>query len=299
MATSSADIESELKRFGLPQYRLGEFLGSGSYGRVWAAENTSTNPVTKVAVKKIVFGLLSEDPTLRAFNARRVLREVTFLGYFRNHPHIVTLLDIAMSPERNCILAVMEATETDLGKLMANGTPFTMYQLKSMAYQLLFGLLFMHRCNVVHRDLKPGNILVDVSVAGIKICDLGLARCGGVNNPTLNVVTENYRAPEIFMQDTGYTSQIDVWSAGCVLAQLLNRRPRNGGFIYRPLFRGSEDDILKQILAFMGTPSDEDMLMGTPQKRADIRMLSRFPPVDMQSRLVSPDGNPVPPEGAQ
>eukprot|EP00906_Rhabdomonas_costata_P038683 RCo054694 len=116
MATSSADIESELKRFGLPQYRLGEFLGSGSYGRVWAAENTSTNPVTKVAVKKIVFGLLSEDPTLRAFNARRVLREVTFLGYFRNHPHIVTLLDIAMSPERNCILAVMEAADTDFGK---------------------------------------------------------------------------------------------------------------------------------------------------------------------------------------
>eukprot|EP00906_Rhabdomonas_costata_P038680 RCo054691 len=303
MATSSADIESELKRFGLPQYRLGEFLGSGSYGRVWAAENTSTNPVTKVAVKKIVFGLLSEDPTLRAFNARRVLREVTFLGYFRNHPHIVTLLDIAMSPERNCILAVMEATETDLGKLMANGTPFTMYQLKSMAYQLLFGLLFMHRCNVVHRDLKPGNILVDVSVAGIKICDLGLARCGGVNNPTLNVVTENYRAPEIFMQDTGYTSQIDVWSAGCVLAQLLNRRPRDGGFSYRPLFPGllaghPAQSILEQIIAFVGTPSEEDLRnMGTAESHAMIRSFPVYPPADVQRLLVCPDGRPVPPKG--
>eukprot|EP00906_Rhabdomonas_costata_P011655 RCo016605 len=117
MTTSLACIQrshaqSQLERFGLPQYRLGELRGEGTYGRVWAAENTTTPGAPKVAVKKVVFGTGSENPLERAFSTRRALREVTFLSYFRNHPHIVTLLDIAMSPERDCILAVMEAADT-------------------------------------------------------------------------------------------------------------------------------------------------------------------------------------------
>jgi mitogen-activated protein kinase 1/3 len=93
-------------------------------------------------------------------------------------------------------------------------------------YQTLRGLLYIHSANVIHRDLKPSNILVNKN-CDLKICDLGLARGFQIEdeNKTEYVVTRWYRAPEVILQASEYTKAIDVWSVGCIFAELIGRTP--------------------------------------------------------------------------
>jgi len=122
------------------------------------------------------------------------------------------------------------------------------------SYQILRGLLYLHSANVVHRDLKPANILVNKN-CDLKICDFGLARGLGndEDDPTLTdyVVTRWYRAPEVVLLASEYTNSIDVWSVGCILCELIGRKP---------IFTGKDHlDQIKKILTVIGTPSEEDL----------------------------------------
>mmetsp|Transcript_101244 Transcript_101244/g.226037 ORF Transcript_101244/g.226037 Transcript_101244/m.226037 type:complete len:343 (+) Transcript_101244:127-1155(+) len=122
------------------------------------------------------------------------------------------------------------------------------------SYQILRGLLYLHSCNVVHRDLKPSNILVNKN-CDLKICDFGLARGLGndEDDPTLTdyVVTRWYRAPEVVLLASEYTKSIDVWSVGCILCELIGRKP---------IFTGKDHlDQIKKILVVIGTPTEADL----------------------------------------
>lgn len=117
---------------------------------------------------------------------------------------------------------------------------------------MLMGVACMHSANVIHRDLKPANLLLNKDCE-LKICDLGLAR-GFVDEEeekTEYVVTRWYRAPEVILNASEYTKAIDIWSIGCIIAELLGRTP---------LFPGEDFlDQVQRVISVLGTPSTEDM----------------------------------------
>eukprot|EP00746_Dinoflagellata_sp_MGD_P030345 gnl/MRDRNA2_/MRDRNA2_171965_c0_seq1.p1 gnl/MRDRNA2_/MRDRNA2_171965_c0~~gnl/MRDRNA2_/MRDRNA2_171965_c0_seq1.p1 ORF type:complete len:383 (-),score=64.34 gnl/MRDRNA2_/MRDRNA2_171965_c0_seq1:14-1162(-) len=239
---------------GKPPYRVPshmEFVkkvGSGAYGCVCSFENRSTGE--KVAVKKITNAF--DD----LVDGKRILREVKLLRHF-NHDNIIRILDM-YPPE--CvdfedIYIVTDLMETDLHRVIYSKQPLTDEHYQFFAHQILKGLKYLHSAQVVHRDLKPSNILVNKN-CDLKICDFGLARGFAVQEQedqslTDYVVTRWYRAPEVVLLASEYTIAIDVWAVGCILCELVGRKP---------VFAGKDHlDQIKKIIQVVGTPQEEDL----------------------------------------
>lgn len=190
-------------------------IGSGAYGMVIAARDTVAGE--DVAIKKIsnVFADL--------LNAKRTLREIMLLRRFE-HESILTCMDVF--DEGEDIYIVSDLMETDLQRIISSKQDLSDEHCQFFLWQALRGLKYVHSSSVIHRDLKPGNMLVN-SNCDLKICDFGLAR---VSDPmdeaemTTYVVTRWYRAPELIIAGD-YDNSIDMWSVGCVLAELLGRKP--------------------------------------------------------------------------
>jgi len=175
------------------------------------------------------------------------IREISILKEL-NHPNVVSLLDIVNYQQK--LYLVFEFLDQDLKKYM-DGVPQMEPQLvKSYILQLLEGLLFCHQHRILHRDLKPQNLLIDRK-GSLKLADFGLARavCVPVRPYTHEVITLWYRAPEILLGATAYSTPVDIWSAGCIFAEMIAKRP---------LFPGdSEIDQIFRIFRTLGTPTDD------------------------------------------
>ena len=194
--------------------------------------------------------------------AKRALREIALLRHFEKfggHENLTGLIDLDHVWEGyNEIYFYMEPMEADLHQIIRSNQTLSKQHVQFFTYQILRGMKFVHSANVIHRDLKPGNILVNADCE-VKICDFGLAR-GFIpvkgeedQNAELHmtqwVATRWYRAPEVMLSYKRYTTAIDVWSIGCILAELLTRRP---------LFKGDDYGTqLTLIMEVLGTPSDE------------------------------------------
>lgn len=169
------------------------------------------------------------------------------------------------------IFLVEELMEADLHQIIRSEQPLTDAHFQYFIYQVCRGLKYIHSANVLHRDLKPGNLLVNADCE-LKICDFGLAR-GLSATPTgfmtEYVATRWYRAPEIMLSFKCYTKAIDMWSVGCIFAELL------GG---KPLFKGRDYvDQLNQILSILGTPDDSTLRrIGSERAQLYIRSLPRM-----------------------
>lgn len=216
-----------------------EKIGEGTYGVVFKGRNKKTDEI--VAMKKI--RLESEEEGVPS----TALREISLLKELQ-HPNIVCLQDVIMQEVK--LYLIFEFLTMDLKKFMDTKSKMDMNLVKSYTYQILQGILFCHRRRVVHRDLKPQNLLIDKE-GSIKIADFGLARAFGVpvRVYTHEVVTLWYRAPEILLGATKYSCPIDIWSVGCIFAEMCNKRP---------LFQGdSEIDQLFRIFRVLRTPNDE------------------------------------------
>jgi serine/threonine protein kinase len=226
------------------RYKPWKPIGRGAYGCVCSALDQKHN--RKVAIKKVTNAF--ED----LIDAKRILREIKLLRHF-NHENVVGIRDL-VEPKGKAkledIYIVSDLMDTDLHKVIYSKNTLSNEHIQYFVYQMLRGLKYIHSADVIHRDLKPPNLLVNEN-CDLKICDLGLAR--GVNDQvemTEYVVTRWYRAPEV-MCAAEYSKQIDVWSVGCILAELLGKKP---------LFPGQ--DYISQmelIFSIVGTPSDEDM----------------------------------------
>jgi len=213
---------------------------------VWEARNMNTNE--KVAIKRI--RNLFSDLNV----AKHTLREIRLLRHF-NHENILLIKDIFIrgaKEEFDEIFIVSELMGTDLHKLITSKRKLQDEHLQTFIYQILRGLKCVHSSHVFHRDLKPNNVLINAN-CDLKICDFGTGR--GIGRKQLNmtlmefVTTRWYRPPEGLMLSTHYTSAVDVWSVGCILAELILRRP---------LFPGKHNyDQLERIFAVLGTPSKE------------------------------------------
>ncbi|KAG0044101.1 Cyclin-dependent kinase 3 [Gryganskiella cystojenkinii] len=226
-------------------YQKLEKIGEGTYGVVYKATERATGRT--VAMKKI--RLENEDEGVPS----TAIREISLLKELK-HDHVVQLLDIIHDDNR--LYLVFEFLDLDLKKYMdtlptTTITGLPLDQVKEYLYQLIKGVEYCHARRILHRDLKPQNLLID-EARNLKLADFGLARAFGIplRVYTHEVVTLWYRAPEILMGSRHYSTAVDIWSIGCIFAEMV---------LKRPLFPGdSEIDELYRIFRLRGTPTEEN-----------------------------------------
>lgn len=223
-------------------------IGEGTYGVVFKARNCNSDSKNEiVAMKRINVPYHKEEGI-----SRILLREISLLKTIENysHPNIVKLLDI-YTPKTEFfylhVYLIFEYLEQDLASYLKKcPTPgLCPDRIKEITYFILKGIDFLHSNRIVHRDLKPSNILVSKD-GRIKIADFGLAKIYESSvNLTTTVVSLWYRSPEVLLC-TSYASSIDIWSIGCIFAEL---------FIREALISGnSELDQLRKIFQIIGSP---------------------------------------------
>jgi len=223
----------------LSQYKKVGKLGEGTYGKVYLARDTKTDEL--VALKKMI--LETEDEGIPS----TAIREITLLKELSNHPNIVTLKDVLYL--NNKLYLIFEYLDQDLKQYIDSVNALDPMLIKSYLYQMLKGTQHCHTHRILHRDLKPQNLLID-KAGKLKLADFGLSRTFNIpiRQYTHEVVTLWYRAPEILLGQSRYSTPVDIWSAGCIFAEMVSRTP---------LFPGdSEIDQIFRIFRTLGTPNE-------------------------------------------
>ncbi|PWY73895.1 negative regulator of the PHO system [Aspergillus sclerotioniger CBS 115572] len=206
--------------------------------QVYKGRNRETNEL--VALKEIHLDAEEGAPST-------AIREVSLLKLL-THENILTLHDVVNT--ENKLVLVFEYMDKDLkGYIDAQNGPLDAATIKSFVYQLLNGVSFCHENGILHRDLKPENLLINQN-GRLKLADFGLGRAFGIPISTfsIDVVTLWYRPPDVLLGSRTYSTSIDIWSVGCIMAEMYTRTP---------LFAGTtnEDQLLK-IFHIMGTPTE-------------------------------------------
>ncbi|XP_076952475.1 putative serine/threonine-protein kinase At1g54610 [Bidens hawaiensis] len=218
-------------------------IGQGTYSNVYKARDTMTGKI--VALKKVRFDNLEPE------SVKFMAREILILRRL-DHPNVVKLEGLVTSRMSCSLYLVFEYMEHDLAGLAASPTiKFTEPQVKCYMHQLLSGLEHCHNRYVLHRDIKGSNLLLD-NGGNLKIADFGLASFFDPNHKqpmTSRVVTLWYRPPELLLGATDYGVGVDLWSAGCILAELLAGKPIMPG--------RTEVEQLHKIFKLCGSPSEE------------------------------------------
>lgn len=239
-------------------YTIKEIIGKGSYGTVAAAIETSYG--AQVAIKKVT-NIFTRDILMK-----RAIRELKFMRYFKGHKNIVNLLDLEIVFDKGYdgLYCYQEMVDYDLARVIHSSVQFSEFHIQHFFYQIMCGLKYIHSADVIHRDLKPGNILCSIQ-GTLKICDFGLAR--GINEDlfekiksesgvqshiTSYVATRWYRAPELMLCRKKYSKAVDIWACGCILAEFYGRKP---------IFMGNDQmHQIVEILKVLGTPKTETIM---------------------------------------
>ena len=248
------DVQHEDSVFDVStRYIIQQVVGRGAFGYVMAAECNVTGK--RVAIKKV------KNATADRVGALRLLREISFLRHLRGHPNVICVQDVIVRQHNSQVdvYLVTELMEADLEQIIKSSQYLSNEHIQYLSFQMLAGLQHLHDQTIIHRDLKPSNLVVD-SFCRLKICDLGLSRhiCESANVPagedalfTDYVVTRWYRAPELLLGSRRYCCSVDIWAAGCILAELMVRRP---------VFTGNDpSDMLLRIAGAIRPPSASDM----------------------------------------
>ncbi|EKM77685.1 hypothetical protein AGABI1DRAFT_114985 [Agaricus bisporus var. burnettii JB137-S8] len=224
----------------MERYAKIEKIGEGTYGVVYKARDSNNGQI--VALKKI--RLEAEDEGVPS----TAIREISLLKELKDD-NVVKLLDIVHADQK--LYLVFEFLDVDLKRYIETSRPLKMDIVKKFCHQLNKGLLYCHAHRVLHRDLKPQNLLIDKN-DNLKLADFGLARAFGIpmRTYTHEVVTLWYRAPEVLLGSRHYSTSIDMWSVGCIFAEMAMQG--------HPLFPGdSEIDQIFRIFRLLGTPNEE------------------------------------------
>ncbi|KAJ8474188.1 hypothetical protein ONZ45_g16035 [Pleurotus djamor] len=251
------------------QYQVLDVVGEGAYGIVCSALHKASG--RKVAIKKIA-------PFEHSMFCLRTLRELKLLKFLSEagvSENIISILDIIKPPSLEAfkeVYLIQELMETDMHRVIRT-QDLSDDHAQYFIYQTLRALKALHSADVIHRDLKPSNLLLNAN-CDLKVADFGLARSVKTAEPsgtetgfmTEYVATRWYRAPEIMLTFKQYTKAIDVWSVGCILAEMLSGKP---------LFPGRDyHHQLSLILDVLGTPTlDEFYAITTRRSRDYIRAL--------------------------
>jgi len=271
------------------RYVIKSVVGKGAYGLVCAAEDNLANspnaspasasssdepagapvpasPTNKVAVKKVI------DPFHDHTDSKRLLREIRLLRSLR-HPNVLHLTDIMPPPSLSAdnwkdVYLVTRLFDTNLHRVIYSGQPLTDPHVQYILWQLFRALRYLHAAQVVHRDMKPTNLLLNRDCE-LALADFGLARYmpssedrrsslatnaeprGKSGQLTKYVVTRWYRAPELLVQNKRYDSKVDIWSVGCILAEVIGAKA---------LFPGKDSlHQLRLIVEKLGTPTPDEL----------------------------------------
>jgi len=261
-------MSEEIDRHVLRKYEIVQKLGKGAYGIVWRAHDRKTKEV--VALKKIF------DAFQNATDAQRTFREIMFLQEMVGHEHIVTLLDVLKADNDRDIYLIFEYMETDLHAAIRANILQDIHKQYIM-WQSFKALKYMHSAQLLHRDMKPSNLLLN-SDCLMKVADFGLARSlRDVEQPpdveptvlTDYVATRWYRAPEILLGSTTYTFGVDMWSMGCILAETI---------VGKPIFPGASTiNQIERIIELTGPPTADDLSDGIDSPYAATMLQSLTP----------------------
>lgn len=203
-------------------------VGKGSYGVVCSALDSTSG--SKVAIKKIT------PMAEHSMDAVHVLREIRLMRHMGRHENIISLVDLSVRESADELYIIMELMDSDLHRIIQSPQRLSNEHFRHFMHQLLAGVKFLHDNRIIHRDLKPGNLLVSRNCK-LQITDFGLARekpSGTGEDPeedinvpmTEHVVTRWYRPPELMLCPDGlYTYAVDMWSVGCIFAEMLGRKP--------------------------------------------------------------------------
>ncbi|XP_011036909.1 PREDICTED: mitogen-activated protein kinase homolog MMK2 isoform X2 [Populus euphratica] len=247
-------------------------IGRGANGIVCAAVNSETRE--EVAIKKI--GNAFDN----RIDAKRTLREIKLLRHM-DHENVIAIKDIIRPPQMenfNDVYIVYELMDTDLHQIIRSNQLLTDDHCRYFLYQLLRGLKYVHSANVLHRDLKPGNLFLNAN-CDLKIGDFGLARTTSETDfMTEYVVTRWYRAPELLLNCSEYTAAIDIWSVGCILGEIMSRQP---------LFPGKDYvHQLRLITELIGSPDDFSLgFLRSENARRYVRQLPQYPRQNFAARF--------------
>lgn len=238
-----AQVLSGLVPKSAESYKMIDKVGQGTYSNVYKALDRDTGEI--VALKKVRFN--TSEPESIKFMAREIM-----ILQRLDHPNVVKLKGLATSRMQYSIYLVFEFMLTDLSRVIARPEErLTEPQVKCYMHQLLSGLQHCHERGILHRDIKGSNLLIDKN-GMLKIADFGLANFYGPDHHqplTSRVVTLWYRAPELLLGDTNYGVGVDLWSAGCLLAEMFRGVPIMPG--------RTEVEQLHKIFRLCGTPSEE------------------------------------------
>lgn len=215
-------------------------IGQGTYGVVYKAQNTQNKEI--VAIKRIKFESQEEGIPSSAIREIALLKEL-------KHKNIVQLYDVVHS--QHTLTLIFEYCDWDLRRYMqSKENVLTESEIISFSYQLLSALEFIHSKYIIHRDVKPQNILLNRK-GELKLADFGLARSTfiPVDSLSTEVITRWYRPPEILLGNQNYGFPVDIWSAGCVIVEMITGQP---------LFQcGSNEELMEKVMILFGSEAVE------------------------------------------
>lgn len=238
------------------KYEEGASVGNGTFGVILKATNKETGDV--VAIKRVFQDRRYKNRELE------IMKEVV-------HPNVVKMYDHYFTKGRGkdvYLNLVMEYIPDTIFHCIQSkerrGEHLHMDYVRCYAYQLTRSLAYIHRIGICHRDIKPQNVLLDPATHRVKLCDFGSAKKLAGETSIAYICSRYYRAPELIFEATKYSTQIDVWSLGCVVAEF---------FLGVPVFRGSSSlDQLVEIVKVLGAPTQEDIKAMNPSHTGKVRV---------------------------
>ena len=242
----------------MEDYEIIKRLGGGSFADVFLAKEKSTSEMVAIKVLKKKYRKFDECCELRECKSLQKLCKDS-LQTQKGYDNIIKLKQIIFEKKTGKLNLVFEYMETDLYELMKKRSPgkLSEEEIKDITYQTLLGLYHMHKYGFFHRDMKPENLLL--TGKKVKIADFGLAReIRSIPPYTEYVSTRYYRAPECILRSTNYSSPIDIWAVGCIMAEMYMHP--------MPLFYGqTEKEVFTKICTTLGSPTSSIWLEGVNQ----------------------------------
>ena len=280
------EVEYNNEKLYIPtRYIPGEIIGSGAYGVILKAVDTQNNNQV-VAIKKL-------KSISDIIDLKRVAREILIMKYCQ-HENIIPLFDVIIhlnkNPQLNKIAdvyLVMEKMDSDLQKIIASKQELSDEHYQFILYQILRALYFLHSANIIHRDFKPSNVLINEDCM-VKLCDFGMSRGIQEENISLTeyVVTRYYRAPEVMLSSHHYSKKIDVWSVGCTFAELLSKKFLFPGDNYIAQ--------IKLIIDVLGTQDDKDLnFISNSSAKNFVMQFKNIPKKDFNKILKGANPNAI------